>query len=291
MNLSAAMRKNDRFNTTDKSIHQVLKGTMRKSVAKQGRQHTDNTPAFLPSQRTSDISSLDFFTFVTHHFTTTEWTAKGEVKKGSLDQPFDGESGCCIHPDVDPKWVGALPHMHKRPDIWIEADTFAKVFYSVILADLGQPPSPSQILGNASLLAFFSKNITDMKQGYKVETYFLPAGPANTSYRADDEKNGKLDITPSVFFTEYLCQVPTLKSAGSLILAVLVADLVFLNAAWMLLNWFAGLRLESKGQMVYYCAGCAGGAVMEMSDVEANDNAKIRTRTSGYERVGRGDVG
>jgi hypothetical protein len=120
-----------------------------------------------------------------------------------------------------------------------------------------------------------------MKKGF-VETPFLRAGPAREPYKDGDGSD--LDIKPSVFFTEYLCQVPTLKSAGSLILAVLVADLVFLNAAWVLLNWFAVARLDES--TAHQCEGCSG-KVVELTDFQE----VVQTQTTGYKPLGRSDDG
>jgi hypothetical protein len=121
-----------------------------------------------------------------------------------------------------------------------------------------------------------------------LESLDLKAGPARTRLKETDDYN--LSITPSFFFTEYLCQTPTLKSAGSLILSVLVADLVFLNAAWVLLNWFAVKKLEGSKPTAHYCEGCAE-SIEELAEIgrESQTNNKERTQVHGYERVDKRD--
>jgi len=47
-----------------------------------------------------------------------------------------------------------------------------------------------------------------------------------------------------------------LKSAGSLIVAVLVADLVFLQTVWTILNWSTTWWLEKKNKQANFCVGC-----------------------------------
>jgi hypothetical protein len=99
-----------------------------------------------------------------------------------------------------------------------------------------------------------------------------------------------LSITDSYFFTEYLCQTPTRKSAGSLVLSVLVANLVFLNAAWVLLNWFAVKKLEGTRPTAHYCDGCVGSTV-ELVDIGSESPSKNRDRaqTQGHEPVNERD--
>jgi hypothetical protein len=241
--------------------------------------HANCSLALEPSKRTTDTTSLDFFKPI-YHFDFAAYNHSGASFQGL----FNGESRCCINIAHNPDTLGGLHEKAVWPDIWIEADSFAKVFYSVILADFGQGTGPRNILANASSLALFSGNISSSMK-YGVETDWLKAGPARVPYREKGNDNGNLTITPSIFFTEYLCQMPTLKSAGSLVLAVLVADLVFLSAAWQLLNWFAVAGLERREPTAHYCAGCMG-VVGDMVDIETKDGADVHT--TGYEPVRRG---
>jgi hypothetical protein len=227
-----------------------------------------------PSGNTSDIASLDYYSLPTWHFTSTIFKDDDSENQNNR---FNGESLCCVNPAGNPRTIGGLHDKGVWPDVWIEADSFTKVFQSVILSDLGQNTSSSNILTNPSLLEMFSGNISKMND---VETPWLRAGPAREPFQQNG--NTSLGIPPSVFFTDYLCQVPTVKSAGALIVAVLVADLVFLNAAWMLLNWFAGSRLESIDPKAHYCPGCVSSG---RSSVEGKDGTSTVTR--GYEPVRR----
>lgn len=149
----------------------------------------------------------------------------------------------------------------------------------MVLADLGQQ-DPNNILINSTSLILFSKNITRMID--TVQTPFLKAGPARAPYQEKDRQNGDYNISQSVLFTEYLCQLPKLKSAASLIIAVLVADLVFMNAAWKLLNWFTVAALERSDQTAHYCQGCmtniADSGLLEMK-------SRVGVQTTEYEPV------
>ena len=72
----------------------------------------------------------------------------------------------CFRPDIDNTETIPSLASEKRegngrsplPEIWISADNLAKVFYSTILADLGQD-APQNILAEPNLLASFSSNI------------------------------------------------------------------------------------------------------------------------------------
>lgn len=64
-------------------------------------------------------------------------------------------------------------------------------------------------------------------------------------------------LEPSVIVGQYLCQVPVLKPAGSLIVSILIADLVLLQALWQLVSLVAISFLERRQPKSQYCLGCA----------------------------------
>jgi hypothetical protein len=229
--------------------------------------------AFQPSTNDSDIASLDFFAPPNYHFVTQDWDPNTGIYEGP---------DCCINPVtyLPGASIGALHAVSLQqvledwpytriPDVWIPSDTFAKVFLSTILTDLGRNNTITA-LNNAAVLEYFSKNITTMRQGtgYNVFWYnnsaplngsvenWLKAGPARTPYK--QAHGGNLTVTPSMLYSQYVCQVPRLKSTGSLIFAILVADLVILKAAWTVLNWITVAVMQSRVPTAHYCAGCIG---------------------------------
>ncbi|KAF4943816.1 hypothetical protein FSARC_14824 [Fusarium sarcochroum] len=125
----------------------------------------------------------------------------------------------------DPLTGEKLNKSNKRPIIWIEADTLAKATYSTILVDLGQTKPKSDILTDTKLLTHFTSSLSGLKSAVN-----LFPGPANDSYTVLGKSTGQLGIKPSVILTSYICQVPRLKPAGNLIVAVIVADLMLLQA-------------------------------------------------------------
>ncbi|KAF7554077.1 hypothetical protein G7Z17_g3187 [Cylindrodendrum hubeiense] len=115
---------------------------------------------------------------------------------------------------------------------------------------MGQTAATPNILTDATLLAHFTANFSDIAMAN-----FKP-GPANDSFSVLSETTGPLGTTPSVISTTYICQVPRLKSAASLIVAILVADLVLLQAVWQLYKLVAEAFVVMKKPSANYCEGC-----------------------------------
>ncbi|KAJ3546309.1 hypothetical protein NM208_g2073 [Fusarium decemcellulare] len=171
---------------------------------------TKGTVSFTTDESYPDIQDLRFF---------------------KLDYRFIGTSSneviCC--PELEgPLTAQKLNESDIYPNIWITADTLAKAVYSTILVDLGQTRPESNILTDTKLLTHFTSGLSTIQRAN------LSPGPANDSYSVLKKSTGPLRVTPSVISTAYICQVPRLKPAGNLIVAILVADLVLLQAVWQL---------------------------------------------------------
>lgn len=86
-------------------------------------------------------------------------------------------------------------------------------------------------------------------------------------------------VSPAVILQQYFCQVPQLKSTGSLLVAIIVADLVFLQALWKVLNLVVTFFLERQHPEAKYCAACArrfpatkgGYQLVKKEDEEASE--------------------
>lgn len=142
------------------------------------------------------------------------------------------------------------------PDIGAKIDLFAKAMYAMVLADLGEHSDQthnSNVLLQPHLLQHLSANISNLKiQAHK--PWWIPSGPSNRSYGATHEV--PLNITDSYIYNQYLCQIPTLKPLGELLVSVIVANLVLLEALWKLLNWGTTVWLERKDPHANFCEGC-----------------------------------
>lgn len=126
----------------------------------------------------------------------------------------------------------------KRPfaSIWEPLSWLGKAMWFTVLADLGRDDELlPNILSRPSVIANVMENI---------------AVPTTRSVR-------DYDVSPSVLATTYMCQVPRLKSTGTLIVSVLVADLVLLQAIWKLFVLAMNYFLASKKGEMRYCEGCA----------------------------------
>ena len=86
--------------------------------------------------------------------------------------------------------------------------------------------------------------------------------------------------TPSTISAQYLCQVPVRKPWGSLLVSVLVADLVFLQVFWKVLNWAVVSGLERRHPDARYCLGCGGGG-----GGGGGEEKKLRQQDGDYEML------
>ncbi|KAI0889342.1 uncharacterized protein GGS22DRAFT_177860 [Annulohypoxylon maeteangense] len=225
----------ERINKTRNSERGIRKGTV----------------SFTPNGTFSDIKDLNFL--------DTDY--RFIVDKGSAS--FDVI--CCPSLPL-PLTAGSLNAANLYPNIWIEADTLAKSTYSTVLTDLGQAAAVSNILSDESLLTYFTSNFSRIKMAN------FKAGPGNASFDSLKATTGPLSVIPSVIATTYLCQVPELKSAGNLILAIIVADLVLLQSMWQLYKIVAEWYLGRRQPTANYCEGCVGAPGEELTRIlYAND--------------------
>lgn len=130
------------------------------------------------------------------------------------------------------------------PGIWTSVDSIAKTLHATILLDLGQESSDwniSQILIDPELLAYFSQNITHIKDITKENTDENGSWTLDWDEQLSDKpfvtnssssSSSHLGIIPSVISTTYLCQVPRLKSSTSLVVSVLTNNIILLSAMW-----------------------------------------------------------
>jgi hypothetical protein len=184
------------------------------------------------------------------------------MSPGFFDYSISLVSGC---PSID------LPG---SPSTGIDA--LAKSFYSMVLSDLGQAVA-TNVLTNPGLImelqetipvqdvptytAAFDFDPTPPSDLYQNETAFFNwFGEFFVVYfEPSDEKLATSTpvVLPAVIAAQYYCQVPQLKLTGSLLVAVLVADLVFLQVLWKVLNLAVTFSLKRRRHDANYCDGCA----------------------------------
>lgn len=175
--------------------------------------------SFTKTDTMNDIQNLDYFT-IDYRFT--------------LDMP-DRTIGL-IWPGGGnyTNSISELSANQASPNMWIQADNLVKSMYSTVLTDLGQASAPANILKEQETLRYFLSNASDTFK-MAVSANAVP-GPAT---RGDYINGTSIDILtpvirPSVISASYLCQIPKRKSTGNLLVAIISADLVFLNALWLI---------------------------------------------------------
>ncbi|KAK8872360.1 hypothetical protein PGQ11_002874 [Apiospora arundinis] len=156
--------------------------------------------------------------------------------------PGDYKYNHPVNKEMSDQTIGGLIRDQTYPNVWAPADNLAKSAYATILADLGQA-STTTMLTDATLLQYFTADFQAIQEGPKANAW---PGPATRSYDELRNETGPLYVTPSVVSAQYLCQVPRLRAPSSLVVAVLVADLVFLQAAWQLYKLATGLWLTRR---------------------------------------------
>jgi hypothetical protein len=159
-------------------------------------------------------------------------------------------------------------------------DGLAKSFYALMLTDLGrngtsnilsnphmvmqlqktspfQPvspgPPPSDVLQNETEFFNWYGSVGE----YSDEPYGETIQNPLKAYGNPGVYTSIPAVHPAVLATQYFCQVPQLKSIGSLLIAIIVADLVFLQALWRVLNLVVTFHVTRRYPEAEYCKGCA----------------------------------
>lgn len=204
--------------------------------------------ADLAAAPSSNFTTLDFFT-TRFHFIGNAF-GDGEVPIHS-DQDTDGHSL--------QSWIDN----QIQPDIWNLTDRFGKAFYSTVLTDLGQVNIPHFLRPDDSSTESLLEEYTSIFVGHSraLNAVMGPATVDYTTYKQfrseNDQYNdiGPLSITPSTIYSQYLCQIPQKKPWAALVVAVLVADLVFLRLVWTLTTLVATWWVERTDEKAMWCEG------------------------------------
>jgi len=159
----------------------------------------------------------------------------------------------------------------------IAADTLAKCFHSTIMTDLGQTQYQPNIFANTDLRNAFLSNLSSVvSMTYNNDGLFSASRRNFETLYFDASLTGQLSVLPSVLSSKYLCQVPRQKPIGELIVSILIADLVLLQALWKITMWVAKWLIESRDVKANWCQGCirqtdrVKSAINDRSLVETN---------------------
>lgn len=135
-------------------------------------------------------------------------------------------------------------------DVGFQLHHFATAFYSTILSDLGQADGPNILTKRDQIQEY-------VLAGHELSPLLGQADtPAQQVFDDVIKTTGNLTIEPSTFNAQYICQVPRRRNAGSVFIAVLVADMVFLQTLYKLLMWTTTWWIKRTDRNSTYCEGC-----------------------------------
>lgn len=214
------------------------------------------------------ILDADFFNlWYNIYYDQSTTTTAGNITNAVLTSPVPASGAIAGIEDGE---VG----VYNGAPILSGVDSLGKILYSAVMVDLGQvkQPTASNMLLDAEALQSFSSEVQFVQQA---GVSYIP-GPATADYETLRDKTGNLTTTPSVISTIYTCQIPKRKPIGSLILSILIADLVFLQAAWTFYGFVSGLFVKDK-HYPNYCEGCLKLAAMRNENVLLGDIESPRT--------------
>ncbi|KAF6795364.1 hypothetical protein CMUS01_15939 [Colletotrichum musicola] len=159
-----------------------------------------------------------------------------------------------------------------------EALHYSKIMHSMFALDLGNCESPNLLLDEGGLrYAMLDPKNANRFPGGLMNNFTLPTDRDNhrftrlprpdetpgmhstvlldESYDTIQPLMGPLSCDKATIAAQYLCSVPKQKSVGMMLLAVILAGLVFLQAAWKLLQWIA-TYVVAKTPRANTCQGC-----------------------------------
>ncbi|OHE99469.1 hypothetical protein CORC01_05269 [Colletotrichum orchidophilum] len=154
----------------------------------------------------------------------------------------------------------------------------AKILFSLLSLDLGNCHSPNLLLDDRGLQYAIlapddhNRDPGQLLNGSTSQLYgadrfnMIPVPGSNDtdnglvtlmeSYDAFQPLMGPLTCKNATVVSQYLCSVPQQKSWGVMLFAILLADLVFLQAAWKILTWTADGLVSKANTEAMSCQGC-----------------------------------
>ncbi|KAI0433873.1 hypothetical protein F5Y09DRAFT_350470 [Xylaria sp. FL1042] len=143
------------------------------------------------------------------------------------------------------------------PTIWPAVNILGKAMWFTAMTDLGQKNiTVPNMLADANLLANLTSNVTNEanawleleKKGRRGSTLMLDTSLAIKSFDPSVTPAPALGVNTSYFSTNYICQKPMLKPAGTRFIAILSSSLILLhtiwNIFWVVFNWIVLGRLQ-----------------------------------------------
>lgn len=172
----------------------------------------------------------------------------------------------------------------------------AKILFSLLSLDLGNCQAPNLLLDDRGLqYAILAPDDYNRDPGrslngsrsqlYGSDRYNqIPAPGSNDtnsglvtlreSYNKFQPMMGPLGCNNATIVSQYLCSVPQQKNGGAMLFSILLADLLFLQAAWKILTWIADGMVSRGNTEAMYCQGCQAriGTYQSLQDFSSTRN-------------------
>ncbi|KAI0467943.1 hypothetical protein F4859DRAFT_219981 [Xylaria cf. heliscus] len=152
------------------------------------------------------------------------------------------------------------------PNIWNVIDFLGKAMWFTVMTDLGQNDATiPNMLTYPDLLANLSRNVTNEVEAFEAiqnstgrgSTLKIDTSLKTTSFDPSAVPQPTLGAQSSYLSTNYICQVPRAKSAGTRAFAILIANLVLLHTIWQVFKLILdNVLLRRGGPSLKYCEGC-----------------------------------
>ncbi|KAM3077239.1 hypothetical protein ACMFMG_003297 [Clarireedia jacksonii] len=189
------------------------------------------------------------------------------------------ESSFCQNNSI-PQLMHSYKGFDPYPSIWKSVDVLGKAMWFSVLTDLGRSQSAvPNMLVEPALLANLTSNYTSEVQAWPTNNggihMTLDRSLAQASFDPNTTSLPNLNITQTTLSTNYLCQVPRMKSAGTLFFSVLQADLVYLQNAYALLAFVVSYLLYREKPDAKYCDGCR--RVISQGTQQSNNQHALST--------------
>lgn len=247
---------------------------------------------------TSDIKSYDYFS-LSYYFIA----ANSDIKNYNYDLNL------MYNNDDTTAYSGPLT----------EGLTWAKIMSSMVLTDLGETRSPN-LLQDPTLLQWALQYPGDIFRerlnnracpftgtndcDYDWVNYLGIAAPTldpaapddqqtpmNQSYNLFKSQMGPLGTKKAEIYLQYACSIPQRKDTGTLFLAVLIGDLVFLQTSWMILTVVAGWLVTRYDKSAMACEGHVLQQEYELVGMGGSPHGRdLETAKTGVRVGGLGDT-
>lgn len=98
----------------------------------------------------------------------------------------------------------------------------------------------------------------------------------NESYSAFRSQMGELGTNNATILSQYLCSVPEQKSTWTMLIAIVMADIVFLQTAWRLFSLAAENMASNNSDTALFCKGCLGNLdkMVQVDTIEGDTKCK-----------------